>query len=312
MAFAGLHTKIQYNLLKLGKELGLQVWVASNDRNKEYNGTKFSELSMEDLPPLGFGKKVVGTIRNIDVIWFSANKIECAFEIEVTTSIYSGILRLSDLLTLIPNINFPLYVVAPKERKDKVRRELLRPTFKKLELNERCKYIASEELFKNYKMIVFSESPQRIEKLATKIEPIPKAPAEVPSEEEEVWNAFYFDPFDRVPKITKEKFFQKHGIKTFVAYAYLRDPKGEITGIVFQGYKNRIDDHIEANRHTWGTRKSINAGRLKVGMNVYVVETVYDLDTGEKLENPMLRMAGTLREVWLEKQDEKVEKLFPS
>jgi hypothetical protein len=31
------HTEIQYHLLKLGAELGLEVWVARNDRGKKYN-----------------------------------------------------------------------------------------------------------------------------------------------------------------------------------------------------------------------------------------------------------------------------------
>jgi len=309
MKSAGLHTEIQFNLLKLGEALGLQVWVAGSDRNKKYNGTSFSELSMEELPPsIGFNKEIIRTIRNIDVIWFSANKIECAFEIEVTTSIYSGVLRLSDLLALVPNINFPIYIVSPKKRKDKVKRELLRPTFKRLKLDERCKYIASEVLFKNLDKIVFSETPRSIEKIATKIKEIPKT---LP-EEGEVWYIFYFDPFDKVPNITKKKFFQKHGIKSFMAYAYLTDSKGENTGIVFQGYKNRIDARIEANIFRWGTRKQVNTNELKMGMNVYVVETVYDMDTREKLATPKIRMAGALKEVWLEKDGKKVEKLFPS
>lgn len=32
------HTEIQYQLLRLGAELGLDVWVARNDRSKNYNG----------------------------------------------------------------------------------------------------------------------------------------------------------------------------------------------------------------------------------------------------------------------------------
>jgi hypothetical protein len=38
------------------------------------------------------------TIELIDVLWLDGNSIEAAFEIEGTTSIYSGILRMSDLL----------------------------------------------------------------------------------------------------------------------------------------------------------------------------------------------------------------------
>ena len=43
--------------------------------------------------------EVVKTVSLIDVIWLNQNnaQIECAFEIEKSTSIYSGILRLVDL-----------------------------------------------------------------------------------------------------------------------------------------------------------------------------------------------------------------------
>ena len=38
------------------------------------------------------------TIELIDVLWLDGNAIVAAFEIESTTSIYSGLLRMSDLL----------------------------------------------------------------------------------------------------------------------------------------------------------------------------------------------------------------------
>src|SRR6202008_1759128 len=64
-----------------------------------------------------------------DVLWLSGNSIVAAFEVECTTSIYSGLLRMSDLLALQPNLDISLYLVAPDERRDKAEQELLRPTF---------------------------------------------------------------------------------------------------------------------------------------------------------------------------------------
>ena len=40
-----------------------------------------------------------------------------AFEAESTTTIDSGLLRLSDLLALQPNLDIDLYLVAPDERR---------------------------------------------------------------------------------------------------------------------------------------------------------------------------------------------------
>ncbi len=68
---------------------------------------------------------------------------EIQFEIESTTSIYSGILRMSDLLAQQPNISVPLFLVAPDERRDEVIRQVNRPTFERMNppLVDVCRYI---------------------------------------------------------------------------------------------------------------------------------------------------------------------------
>jgi len=83
-------------------------------------------------------------------LWLKGNAIIAAFEIESTTSIYSGLFRMSDLIAMQPNINIPLYLVAPEERKEKVFVEVNRPTFSKLSppLSEVCCYISFSVLQK--------------------------------------------------------------------------------------------------------------------------------------------------------------------
>jgi len=56
-----------------------------------------------------------------------------SFEVEHTTSIYSGILRMADLMALQPNLNIRAHIVAPFDRKDKVLQEISRPVFAFLE-----------------------------------------------------------------------------------------------------------------------------------------------------------------------------------
>ena len=74
-----------------------------------------------------------------------------AFEIESTTSIYSGLLRMSDLITMQPNLNIPLYIVAPDERRNKVIAEVNRPTFSRRTppMNRICSYISFSVLREN-------------------------------------------------------------------------------------------------------------------------------------------------------------------
>ncbi len=143
------HTEMQALLLQLGSEMGFDIWAAKNDRGKSHNGIKFSELPrMKATLPLQFDDATNRTIELIDVLWLKGNAIVAAFEIESTTSIYSGLLRMSDLLSMQPNINIPLYLVAPDERRDKVMEEVNRPTFSRLDppLADVCSYISFSSL----------------------------------------------------------------------------------------------------------------------------------------------------------------------
>jgi predicted RNA-binding protein len=136
------HQAIQSLLLKLGSDMGFDVWVARNDRGRQLKLTELTRL--KDELPLQFDEATNRTIELIDVLWLKGNAIVAAFEIESTTSIYSGLLRMSDLVAMQPNLNIPLFLVAPDERRDKVIAEVNRPTFRRLDppLFEACRFIS--------------------------------------------------------------------------------------------------------------------------------------------------------------------------
>lgn len=139
------HNEIQWLLLKLGCDMGFDVWVARNDKGKDYKGKKYSDLPrLKNILPLQFDDATNRTIELIDVLWLRGNAILAAFEIESTTSIYSGLLRMSDLIAMQPNLNIPLYLVAPDDRRVKVMTEVNRPTFSRLKppLSEMCRFIS--------------------------------------------------------------------------------------------------------------------------------------------------------------------------
>lgn len=139
------HEEIQWLLLYLGEQMKLDVWVAANDRSKSYKGNTFQSLKrLKKTLPVQFNEATNRTIELIDVLWLQSNTIVAAFEIEHTTTIYSGLLRLADLITMQPNINIPLFIVAPDEREEKVKREINRPIFSqalKIPLPEICRFI---------------------------------------------------------------------------------------------------------------------------------------------------------------------------
>jgi hypothetical protein len=150
------HDAIQLLLLEMGASLGLDVWAAANDRGKIVDGQAFSSLPrMRDSLPTQFDPGLMKIIQNIDVLWLRGSGIEAAFEIEHTTSVYSGLLRMSDLVTLHPNFHIRLYVVAPDIRESKVLQEIIRPTFEGLPrpLREFCGCITYSRLLVEAEMV---------------------------------------------------------------------------------------------------------------------------------------------------------------
>jgi hypothetical protein len=100
-----------------------------------------------DRLPLNYDDTTVSTIQRIDVLWLKGRSIRRAFEIEHTTAIYSGLLRMADLCALLPDINVALHIVVPESRRGKVFEEIKRPVFSLLEhapLSERCTYLSYE------------------------------------------------------------------------------------------------------------------------------------------------------------------------
>lgn len=147
------HDEIQWILLNIGSEMGLDVYVARNDRSKEYKGIRFDEIpGMQEEIPRQFDDKTNKIVGLIDVLWLKGKAILAAFEIESTTSVYSGLLRMSDLISMQPNLNIPIYIVAPDNRKEKVLSEINRPVFSNLSppLNEICKFIPFSCLKKQF------------------------------------------------------------------------------------------------------------------------------------------------------------------
>lgn len=166
-----VHTKAQWLLARIGRHLGYKVWIASGDRGKRWQGQALGDLSIAALPPLGAGGATQRTVELIDVLWISGyNAIVAAFEVEHSTAIYSGLLRMSDLAVLAPLVAFPIYIVAPAERLDDVRRQLRRPTFQQLELHRRAAFFAIEALERDAEHIMrFATSPTAIDALAERV-----------------------------------------------------------------------------------------------------------------------------------------------
>lgn len=138
------HTMIQHQLVKLGNALGYKTWVATNDRSKEWEGEKFSFLTTDRLPRLMTKDSDQKTVELIDVIWLEQDRVICAFEIEHSTTIYSGALRLFDLAKTL-DVKINLFIVAPDSREVELVQILTRPTFREEVAKYQPKYLLYNE-----------------------------------------------------------------------------------------------------------------------------------------------------------------------
>ena len=142
--------KTQAQLARLGSKMGFAIWIPPGDRGRVEEAIALeSEVPFLDTLPLNYNHKTLKTIEQIDVLWIRGSSIVRAFEVEHTTAVYSGILRMSDLLALQPNMDIRLHIVAPSDRRVKVLAEIGRPTFAALggrPLAERCTYLSYDSV----------------------------------------------------------------------------------------------------------------------------------------------------------------------
>jgi len=126
-----LHTEMQHHLLTIGKAIHYDAVAAVNDLSRCHQGQSLSLVGLNKFPQLDVPAETYKTISLIDAVWFEkgTNKVVCAFEVEKSTSIYSGILRLSDLYHSFPDNPPSLYLVIPDNREREVINQLMRPSF---------------------------------------------------------------------------------------------------------------------------------------------------------------------------------------
>lgn len=144
------HTEIQAWLRDLGRALGFQVWIAANDHGRTHHGARLDDGCMGSLPAALAASPGGDAIRLIDVLWLDDNgRVAAAFEVEHSTSIYSGIVRLLDLAFGAAEDNVRgLFLVAPDDREGEVRAQLLRPAFRHI-ADLRVRFLPYSALEKN-------------------------------------------------------------------------------------------------------------------------------------------------------------------
>jgi hypothetical protein len=166
-----VHSQIQWLLARIGQKFGYRVWIAANDRKRTWNGETLGKYSINDLPYLnGVSSKSQRMIELIDVVWLNNSRVVAAFEVESTTSIYSGLLRMSDLALALDGFILRLFIAVPSMRVEDVKAQLSRLTFQHLELHERCRFFTFEKLIEEAEpMMRYAKDVNAIDQISQQV-----------------------------------------------------------------------------------------------------------------------------------------------
>ena len=141
---------VQAKIAEIGAKMGFRIWVPDSDKGRVLlHIADTLKSSFLDKLPLSYVQSTLRTIKQIDVIWLKGRSMARAFEIEHTTAVYSGLLRMADLLALQPNMDIRLHIVAPGDRREKVLEEIRRPVFSLLDrgpLYGMCTYLSYDSV----------------------------------------------------------------------------------------------------------------------------------------------------------------------
>ena len=123
------HSQVQTLLAAVGNMKGFDVWVPDTDVGR-MDWSLTPRFQLRDHAPVCH-PGVSAILSEIDVVWITrgANSIEALYEVEHSTPVYSGLLRLNDLLLAAPSIS-RFHIVSNETRRDLFCRQLSRPTFR--------------------------------------------------------------------------------------------------------------------------------------------------------------------------------------
>ncbi len=150
----GSHSDTIFRLVQIGKYLKFNCWIGKREQSiAEFQGYKFNELSISELPVKTVDLHLQKSISQIDVIWFDKmNNPVFAFEVEESTNVMTGFERFMNLLKVDHSISNKLFIIAPQARKRKISDVFKNSTYigAPIYLENKVGLIYKEELYMFY------------------------------------------------------------------------------------------------------------------------------------------------------------------
>ena len=132
-------------LIELGNMLGFVTYTADPSRKSEILGKTLNEIALlKEIPPFTY-KRHLDTVKNVDVIWFKDEFPAYCFEVEHTTTVTKGLLRLYQIRNFT---NAQFFIVAPPGIISKFQTEISKDPFHKIQ--KRYAFRSYNELIEFY------------------------------------------------------------------------------------------------------------------------------------------------------------------
>lgn len=141
------HSQIQTLIGSIGCVKGYDIWIPSSDRGK-LDWKLTSKFDLKTEMPIRYDS-IKNVITEVDVIWLQkgSTNIKAMFEVEHSTTIYSGLLRFNDLHLVEPSLKPKFSIVSNDLRKSLFLRQISRPTFKMSGLFDYCNFLDYKDVF---------------------------------------------------------------------------------------------------------------------------------------------------------------------
>jgi hypothetical protein len=148
------HAQVQTLLGAIGAAKNYEVWVPASDR-PAMDWSLTHRYPLADRLPPAF-ERVQSIAQEIDVIWLKRGEagLAAVYEVEHSTPIYSGLLRLNDVRLTNPQID-RLTIVSNELRRAAFVRQLNRPTFQASSLTSVCTFLEYSEVFDWHRRIAY-------------------------------------------------------------------------------------------------------------------------------------------------------------
>jgi hypothetical protein len=141
------HSQIQTLIGSIGIHRGYDIWIPNNDRGRLDWQLTQKFICKNNLPDRYI--KVFEVIKQVDVLWLKrgSSELSAMFEVEHSTTIYSGLLRFNDLHLIEPNLKPKFSIVSNDIRRSLFLRQINRPTFKMSGLSDLCSFLEYKDVF---------------------------------------------------------------------------------------------------------------------------------------------------------------------